>query len=79
MHQMSISCKLSSGFIHQIFYQRDARMLLGTHLVLSGCGDGGRVEHLLEVVLLVHGGVLVQAAVVRRSQHRLQHVLWIKL
>ena len=52
-------------------------MLLGTYLVLSGCGDGGRVEHLLEVVLLVHGGVLVQAAVVRRSQHRLQHVLWI--
>ena len=53
-------------------------MVLGTHLVLCGGSDGRGVEDLLEVVLLVHGGVLVQAAVVRRSQHRLQHVLWIE-
>ena len=46
-----------------------------TCLVLRGGRDGRRVEHLLEVVLFVDGGVLVQASVVRGAQHPLQHVL----
>ena len=48
-------------------------------LVLGGGHDGGRVQHLLEIVLLVDGGVLVERAVVGGAEHRLEDVLLAEL